>query len=102
MNIHFSQVERKIPFASYVLAAFAVFTVLMLTLSFSRYAELQWSAPSKAGQVIHTVDNNLPAAVPAPLPPAGPAQPVATPEPVGAGSAIPVPQVISAPAPSVP
>ena len=101
MNIHLSQVERKTPFASYLLAAFAMFTMVMLALSFSRHAELHWSVPSTSGQVIHTVDNNLPAAVPAPSPPAGLAQPVVTPEPVGAGSAIPVPQVIPAPVPSV-
>ena len=101
MNIHFSQVERKTPFASYLLAAFAMFTVVMLALSFSRHAELHWSVPSTSGQVIHTVDNNLPITVPAPLAPAAPAQPAATPEPVGAGSAIPVPKAISAPVPSV-
>lgn len=102
MNIHFHQVERKTPFASYWLAAFGIFTALILTLNFSHHAELHWSAPSTSVQVIHAVENNLPVAVPAPLPPAGSAQAAATPEPVGAESAILVPQVIPAPHPSVP
>ena len=101
MNIHFSQVERKTPFASYLLAAFAIFTTLMLTLSFSRHAELHWSAHSKAGQVIHTVDNNLAVAVPAPLAPVGQVQASLTFEPAGAAPAMLVPQAIPAPVPSV-
>lgn len=101
MNIHFSQVERKTPFASYLLAAFAVFTMVMLVLSFSRHAELHWSVPSTSGQLIHTVDDNLPLAVPAPLPPAEQALTSLTPEPAGAAPAMSVPQAVPAPAPSV-
>lgn len=101
MNIHFSQVERKTPFASYLLAAFAVFTMVMLVLSISRHAELHWSVPSTSGQVIQIIDNNLPLAVPAPLPPAEQAQAVLTPEPAGAAPGVLVPQAIPAPAPSV-
>ena len=102
MNIYFSQVVGKTPFASYLLAAFGVFTALMLTLSLSRHADLHWSVPSPSVQGIHAVENNVPAAVPAPLPPAGPSQPVATSEPAGAGMVILAPQAVPAPAPSVP
>ena len=102
MNIHFSQVERKSQVFSYLLAAFAVFTVSMLALSLSRHTVIHWPAPSTSSQAIQTVDNHLPIAVPAPLPPAEQAQPVPTPEPAGTAPAILVPQAIHAPAPSVP
>ena len=102
MNIHFTQVERKSQLPSYLLAAFGIFTALMLTLSLSRQAEIHWPAPSSSGQAVQTVDSSLPVAIPAPLPPAGQAQAAATPEPVGNSSSILVPQVIPAPYPSVP
>ena len=102
MNIHFMQVERKSQLPSYLLAAFGIFTALMLTLSLGRHAEIHWSAPAASSQAILTVDQHLPVAVPAPLPPAGQAQSVLTPEPAGTATAILVPQVIPAPAPSVP
>ena len=102
MNIHFMQVERKSQVLSYLLAAFAVFTTSMLALSLGRHAEIHWSAPATSSQAIQIVDQHLPVAVPAPLPPAGQAQAVLTPEPAGAAPAILVPQGIPAPAPSVP
>lgn len=102
MNIHFSQVERKSQFYSYLLAAFAVFTALMLTLSLSRHAELHWSLPSTSGQAVQIADDNLPVPIPAPLPPAGQTQAAARPEPVGNTSSIFVLQAVPAPAPSVP
>ena len=102
MNIHFSQVERKSQVVSYLLAAFAVFTAFMLTLSLIRDAEFHWFVPSTAVQAVQTIGNDLPIAIPAPLPPAEEAPAIATPEPVGSSPSILVPQVIAAPMPSVP
>jgi hypothetical protein len=102
MNIHFSQVERKSQVFSYLLAAFAVFTALMLTLSLGRHAGMHWSAPATSSQAIQTKDNHLPIAAPAPLPPAEQAQAVFTPEPAGTAPTILVPQAIPAPAPFMP
>ena len=102
MNIHFSQVERKSQVFSYLLAAFAVFTASMLALSLGRHAAIHWSAPVTSSQAIQIVDQHLPVAVPAPLPPAEQAQALLTPEPAGTAPAILVPQVIPAPAPFMP
>lgn len=102
MNIHFSQVERKSQFFSYLLAAFAVFTALMLTLSLSRHAEIHWSRPTTSGQAVQIADVNLPVPIPAPLPPAGQPQAADTPVPAGNPSSIFVPQAVPAPAPSMP
>ena len=102
MNIHFQQVEKKSQVFSYILAAFAVFTVLMLTLSFSRHTDLHLSIPSTSIQVVHSENTHLPVAIPAPLPPAEQAQTNATPEPFGNSQAVLVPQAIAAPMPSVP
>ncbi len=102
MNIHFMQVERKSQLPSYLLAAFGIFTALMLALSLGRHAEIHWTAPATSSQAIQIVDQHLPVAVPAPLPPARQAQAVLTPEPVGAAPVILVPQVIPAPAPFMP
>ncbi len=102
MNIHFAQVERGSPLSSYLLAAFAVFTALMLTLSLSRHADLHWSVPSTARQVAGSVDSDLPVPVPAPLPPAELTQSTVTPEPPGDSQSILMPQVIAVPMPSMP
>ena len=102
MNIHYSQVERRSPLSSYLLAACAVFTVLMLALSLSRDAGLHWSVPSISVQAAQTEDSGLPVAIPAPLPPAGQAQAVTTPEPAGSAPSVLIPQAIPAPLPSVP
>ena len=102
MNIHFQQVEKKSQLFSYILAAFAVFTVVMLTLSISRHADLHLSIPSVSLQAVHSENTNLPVAIPAPLPPAEQAQTNATPEPFGNSQAVLVPLAIAAPIPSVP
>ena len=102
MNIHFMQVERKSQLPSCLLAAFGIFTALILTLSLGRYAGIHWSAPATSSQAIQIVDQHLPVAVPAPLPPAGQAQAVLTSESAGAVPAILVSQVIPAPAPFMP
>jgi hypothetical protein len=102
MNIHFQQVEKKSQVFSYVLAAFAVFTVVMLTLSFSRQVELRLSMPSTSMQADHSGNTDVPVAVPAPLPPVEQAQITVTPEPFGNSQAVLAPQAIAAPMPSVP
>ena len=102
MNIHFAQVERKVQLSSYLLAAFAIFTALMLALSLSRHADLHWSVPSTARQVTGSVDSDLPVPVPAPLPPADVTQSTVTPEPPGDSQSILMPQVIAVPMPSMP
>ena len=100
MNIHFQQVEKKSQLFSYILAAFAVFTVLMLTLSIIRHTELHLSSPSV--QAVSSENTNVPVAIPAPLPPDEQAQTIATPEPFGNSQTVFVPQAIAAPMPSVP
>lgn len=102
MNIHYSQVEKKSQAASYLLAALAIATALMMTLSLNRHAEIHWSAAATSGQVDQTVDSHLPVAIPAPLPPAEQVQVIGAPELVADTQPISVPQVIPAPAPSVP
>lgn len=102
MNIHFQQVEKKSQSFSYILAAFAVFTVLMLTLSISRHAELHLSSPSVSLQAVNSENTNVPVAIPAPLPPAEQVQTIATPEAFGNSQAVLAPQAIAAPMPSVP
>lgn len=102
MNIHFQQVEKKSQVFSYILVVFAVFTVLMLTLSISRHAELHPSSPSVSLQAVHSANTNTPVAIPAPLPPAEQAQTTVTPEPFGNSQMVLVPQAIAAPMPSVP
>ncbi len=102
MNIHFQQVEKKSQVFSYILVVFAVFTVLMLTLSISRHAELRLSSSSVSLQTVHPENTNAPVAIPAPLPPAEQAQTIITPEPFGNSQAVLVPQAIAAPMPSVP
>ena len=102
MNIHFSQVERRSQWSSYMLAAFAVFTVLMFALSLSRHAELHWSVRSVSVQATQIENSDVPVAIPAPLPPVEQAQPIATPEPAGSARSILVPQIVPVPVPSVP
>jgi hypothetical protein len=102
MNVHFVQVERKSQLFSYLLAAFAIFTVLMFALSLSRHAELHWSVSAVTVQAAQAENSDLPVAIPAPLPPAEVTQPIVTPEPAGTTPSSLVPQVIPAPVPSVP
>ena len=102
MNIPYPQVERRSPLSSYLLAACAVFTVLMLALSLSRHAGLHWPVPSLSVQAAQTEDSGVPVAIPAPLPPAGQTHAVMTLEPAGSAPSVPMPQVIPAPLPSVP
>jgi hypothetical protein len=102
MNIHYPQVERKSQLSSYLLAAFAIFTVLMFALSLSRHAGLHWAVPTVTVQAAQAENSDLPVAIPAPPPPAEVTQPIVTPEPAGNTPSILVPQVIPVPAPSVP
>ena len=102
MNIHFQQVEKKSQMFPFILAVFAVFTIVMLALSFSRHAELHLSSPSMSLQVAHSESTSLPVAIPAPLPPAEQDQTTASPEPFGTSQAVLLPQAIAAPMPSVP
>jgi hypothetical protein len=102
MNIHFQQVENKSQVFSYMRSAFAVFTVVMLTLSFSRQIELRLSVPSASMQADDLANTNVPVAVPAPLPPVEQAQLMVTPEPLGNSHTILAPQAIAAPMPSMP
>ena len=101
MNIHFSQVERRSQFFSYLLAAFAIYTVVMLTLSFDRYFEhRQTMLHSTSSQVVQSESGPLRVAIPAPLPPAEQIQISATALPSVGDN--PVPQVVPIPVPSVP
>lgn len=102
MNVHFLQVERKSQLSSYLLAAFAIFTVLMFALSLSRYVELHWSVPSLSVQTAQVANSDLPVAIPAPLPPAEQTLTIVTAEPAGSAPSILMPQVIPVPVPSVP
>jgi hypothetical protein len=102
MNIHFEQVERRSQVVSYLLAAFAVFTILMLTLSFVREAELHWSFSATSGQAVQVENNDLPVPIPAPLPPTGQEPSGVRHEPAAESPSILVPQVIAVPMPSVP
>jgi hypothetical protein len=102
MNIYYPQVERRSQLSSYLLAVCGVCTVLMLALSLSRDAGLHWAVPSVSVQAVEIEDSGLPVAIPAPLPPAGQAQAVTTPEPAGTAPSILIPQAIPAPLASVP
>jgi hypothetical protein len=84
---------------SYLLAAFAICTALMLILSFSNFFESRWSMPSASSQVVHAQSSTIPVAIPAPLPPAEQLQVSTTALPE---SANPVPQTVPVPVPSVP
>jgi hypothetical protein len=100
MNTYFPQVEKRSHLSSYVLAVFAICTLLMLVLSFSRFFENRWSMPSVPSGVVTTESANMPVAIPAPVPPTDQVQMSVTPLP--AGSLNPVPQVVPVPVPSVP
>lgn len=102
MNIHFQPVEKKSLLSSYLLVAFATFTVLMLALSMSRQVEVYFSVPAISIQAVQPVNSDLPVAIPAPLPPAETTTANSTPEPDGNAMSIAIPQAIPAPAPSVP
>jgi hypothetical protein len=102
MNIHIPQVERKSELFSYLLAAFAVFTLLMLSLSFIRMAELRLPVPSVDIYQPQTEKTNMPVAIPAPIPPVEQVQSIVTPEAAANTQSILVPQIVPAPAPSVP
>lgn len=102
MNIQFPQVERKSQSFTHLLVVFAVFTILMTTLSLSRHIEFHWSIPSVSIQTAPIENSDAPIAIPAPKPPAEQAQSISTPEPVGNVPASLPPLAIPAPAPSVP
>jgi hypothetical protein len=85
---------------SYLLAAFAICTVLMLALSFSHFFEQRWSMPSASSHVVRTESSNMPVPIPAPLPP--PDQIQVSIAPLSSGNANPVPQAVPIPVPSVP
>jgi hypothetical protein len=102
MNILYPQVERKSQLSSYILAAFAICMAVMLALSLVRQVEMHWSVPSVSVQTAQIEHGDMPAAIPAPPPPAEATNVISTPEPDGNASLHPVPQVIRAPMPSVP
>ena len=99
MNIYFPQAEKRSQLFSYLLAAFAICTLMLLILSFSRFFENRWSMPSASSQVVHS-ESSVPVPIPAPLPPAD--QIEVSIAPLSSGSANPVPQIIPVPVPSVP
>jgi hypothetical protein len=101
MNIHFSQVERRSQLFSYLLAAFALYTVMMLILSLNNYFEHRGTMlSSNSSQVAHTESSSVPVVIPAPLPPTDQIQIIVTPLPsIGSN---PIPQAVPVPAPSVP
>jgi hypothetical protein len=100
MNIHFSQIERRSQLFSYLLVAFAICTLMMLILSFSRYFENRWTMPSASAQMVYSESASVPVAIPAPHPPAEQIQISITFMPSGGEN--PVPQVVAIPVPSVP
>ena len=100
MNIYVPQVEKRFQLSSYLLAAFAICTLMMLILSFSHYFENRWTMPSASSQVVPAESTSVPVPIPAPLPPAEQIQMSNTSLP--SGSANPVPQVVAIPVPSVP
>ena len=101
MNIHFSQVERRSQLFSYLLAALAIGTVMMLILSFHQYFGHRGTMlSSTSSQVVHTEISNTPVAIPAPLPPAEQIHLSITSMPDDGEN--PVPQVVPIPVPSVP
>lgn len=102
MNILYPQVESKSQFSSYILAAFVICMAVMLALSLVRRVEIHWSVPSVSVQTAQIEHSDIPAAIPAPPPPAETTTAISTPEPVGNASLHPVPQIIRAPMPSVP
>ena len=102
MNIHFPQVERKSQSFTHLLVVFAVFTILMMTLSLSRHVEFHWSIPSVSIQTAPIENRDALVTIPAPLPPAEATQAISTPEPDGHAISISIPQAIPAPVLSVP
>lgn len=102
MNIQFPQVERKFQSFTHLLVIFAVFTILMTTLSLSRHIEFHWSIPSVTIQTAPIENSDAPIAIPAPKPPSEATQAISTPEPNGNAVTSLTPQLIPAPAPSVP
>lgn len=102
MNIHYPQVERRSQLSSCLLAAFAILMGLMFVLSLGRHVELHWPIPSASIQTTLIENSDMPAAIPAPKPPAEQAQSITTPEPDGNVPSILSPQAIPAPAPFVP
>lgn len=100
MNIYFSQVERRSQLFSGLLATFAIYTVVMLILSFNHYFEHRSPMlSSTSSQVVQTEGNHVPVAIPAPLPPAEQIQISIT--QMADGGEKPVPQVVPIPVPSV-
>lgn len=101
MNIHFEQVDRKSQTVSYLLVAFAIFLALLFVISRVRHVELHWSIPSVSIQTAQ-IEHSMPVAISAPLPPNEATNAISTPKPEGNTMLIAIPQVIPAPAPSMP
>lgn len=102
MNIHFEQVDRKSQTVSYLLVAFAIFLALLFVISLVRHVELHWSIPSASIQTLSIENSDMPVAILAPFPPVETTNAISTPEPEGNTMLIAIPQVIPAPAPSMP
>jgi hypothetical protein len=100
MNTYFPQVEKRSQWSSYLLAAFAICTLMLLVLSFSHYFENRWTMPSASSQVVHSESTSAPVAIPAPHPPEEQIQMSNTSLPSGRANL--VPQVVPISAPSVP
>lgn len=100
MNIYFLQVEKRSQLFSYLLAAFAICTLLMLILSFSHFFEDRRSMPSNSLQAVPAESSSMPVIIPAPLPPQDQIQISSV--PLSSDSADFVPQVVPISAPSVP
>ena len=102
MNIHFPQVERKSQLFSYLVAASATFTMLMLGPSLSRQVEIHLSIPPISMQAAGPTNGDTPVAIPAPVPPIQSTESISAPGLAGDVPVILVPETIPAPVPSVP
>jgi hypothetical protein len=102
MNIPFHQVDRKSLFFSHLWAACALLTLLTLSLSMIRIAELRPSFLSGKLPLAQIEKIDRPVAVPVPAPPEETIQPIITPAEIGTPKSILVPQIDPVPAPSVP
>jgi hypothetical protein len=100
MNTYFPQVEKRSQWSSYLLAAFALITMLMLILSFNDFFAQRANMPFTSSRMVHTESSHAPVAIAAPLPPAEQIQ-IAT-AALPSVSANPVPQPVANPVPSVP
>ena len=100
MNTYFLQVEKRSQWSSYLLAAFALITMLMLILSFSHFFAQRGNVHLTSPAVVLTESSGAPVAIPAPVPPTQQIQ-IAT-AALPSMSASSVPQAVANPVPSVP